>query len=162
MSLNAYTNARGGYWNARLMSERLVQLAPDYRALSLTGVANDPTLATVPRAYRRARGSLITSVERSAHLIDVGRASVLDAAVFSAASLRWDIPGSAVSSFRLAVAGARLRLVSANGVLSTVRVDLTLPIATSAPVVHRPLFSASVSTSLEAVRQREGRRRQQL
>ena len=161
-SLSAYANAANGYWNARVMSERLVQLAPDYRALSLVGVATDPTLAAVPRAFRGARGAFLASIERNTHLLDIGRASVLDAGVFGAASLRWDIPGRSASDLRLAVAGARLRVQSANGVLSSLRLDIATPIAASQAVVHRALASVSLSTSLESARQRDGRRRQQL
>jgi hypothetical protein len=160
-SVSAFVDAGGGFWAARVMTEQLLVLDPDMRSLSMAGAGADPSFPAVPTDLRRANRSAISSIERSVHLRGVGRSSMLDGALFAAGSVRWDIP-DAPGTLRIAVAGLRLRLFSATGVLSSTRVDLSYPLtARGGSVVHRPLVSVSVASLLDAPHQREGRRRQQ-
>ncbi len=159
-SASAFIDAGGGFWAARVMTEQLLALDPDMRSLSLASLGADPTFPAIPTEARRADRSAVSSLERSTHLYEIGRGSVVDGALFAAASIRWDIP-DVPGSFRVAVAGLRLRLLSATGVLTSTRVDLSYPLAVGGgSVVHRPLFSVSVASLLDAPHQREGRRRQ--
>jgi hypothetical protein len=91
----------------------------------------------------------------------VARASMLDGALFVAGSLRWDSPAHTDEHLGVAIVGARLRLFSANGAFGSTRVDIGFPVASNGSVVHRPLFSVSLTSLLDAPRMRDGRRRQQ-
>ena len=129
--------------------------------LSLARAGADPSFAAVPSAMRLANRALVASVERSIHLRPVGRASMLDAALFAAGSRRWDSSESAGEHFDVGVVGARLRLFSANGAFSSMRVDVAYPVAASASVVHRPLLSVGLTSLIDAPHLRDDRRRQQ-
>jgi hypothetical protein len=160
-SVSAFVDAGAGFWAARVTTEQLLDLDPDLRSLSLAAVGADPSFPAIPTELRRANRSAVSSIERSAHLHVFGRGSRLDGALFGAGSVRWDTP-DVPGSFRIAVAGLRLRLLSANGVLSSTRLDLAYPVlARGGSVVHRPQISVSVASLLDAPHQRDGRRRQQ-
>ena len=156
-----FLEAPQGFWAARLQFEELLNLDPDLRSLSLAGIGADPSFAAVPTPMRLADRALSSNVERSFHLRPVARASMLDASLFAAASLRWDAPLARSDRLAVAVIGARLRLFSANGSFTSTRVDISYPVASNGSVVHRPLLSISVASLLDAPRQRDGRRRQQ-
>jgi hypothetical protein len=157
---SAFADAARGFWGVRVMSEQLLGLDQDLRSLSLAGVGADPSFPAVPFERRGSNRSLMSSMERSVHLHAIGRGSMLDAALFGGASVRWDTP-DVPGAFRVAVAGARLRLFSASGIISSTRIDLSYPVASGGgSTVHRPLFSVSVASLLDAPHQREGRRLQ--
>ncbi|HEX3865217.1 MAG TPA: hypothetical protein VHV78_00640, partial [Gemmatimonadaceae bacterium] len=160
-SLAGYAEAPNGFWGARAMFEQLLQLDADERILTLATIANDPSLPAVPRDVRLADRSLTASIERSLHLYSIGRASVLDGALFTAGSVRWDVPAVPSTHFDVAVVGARLRLLSANGVIGSTRLDLGFPVASNGSIVHRPLLSASISSLFDNARGRDGSRRHQ-
>ena len=162
LAVTAYEATGDGYAGGRVMFEQLLALDPDERILSLTTVANDPSFAAVPESFRLANRALVASVERSLHIRPIGRASTLDGALFSAASVRWDAPAMGQERFTVAVVGARLRVLAANGTISSTRIDLSFPVvASGSTVVRRPLLSVSLAPLFDASRQRDGRRRQQ-
>ncbi|MEO7087066.1 MAG: hypothetical protein ABI442_02650 [Gemmatimonadaceae bacterium] len=160
-SVSAYTEAPRGYWGARMMFEQLLELDPDQRMLTLANANNDASYAAVPKTMRGADRAWMTSAERAWSLFPVGRASMLDAAVYSAGSVRWDSPQDPGKKFGVALVGARLRLLSANGSIGSTRVDVGFPIASNGSIVHRPLVSVSVSSLFDSGRGRDGRRRHQ-
>jgi len=161
VAFGGYASAPRGYWGTRMMVEQLADIDFDRRSLTLGTIANDPTLAAVPQAFRRANRLALFVVERAVHLRPVGRASMLDAAIFSGGSLRWDAPGKTSEQFAVGVLGARLRILSAHGVISSTRFDVSYPVAASGSVVHRPLLSVSLAPLFDVSRQRDGRRLQQ-
>ena len=158
--LGAYSEASRGFWAARAMFEQLLQLDPDLRVSSLANSNNDPTFAAIPLEFRQADRALLASVERSVHLHAVGRASVLDGSFFTAGSLRWDAPTMGNDQIGVGVLGARLRLLSANGAITSVRADVAFPVIASGSVVHRPLLTVSFGPLFDVSRERDGRRRQ--
>ncbi|MDB4878339.1 MAG: hypothetical protein JWM41_4785 [Gemmatimonadetes bacterium] len=160
VALSGYQEARGGFWGGRVMFEQLLQLDPDLRILSLATVANDPSFPAVPQPFRLADRVFTSSAERSVHLRPVGRSSSLDGALFAAASARWDAPTMGTDHFAVAIVGARLRLLAANGAISSTRVDVSYPVAASGSVVRRLLVSVSIAPLFDTARQRDGRRRQ--
>ncbi len=160
-SANAFLDAPRGFWSGRVMLEQMIQLDPDLRMLSLARAGADPSFAAVPASMRTANRAFIANVERSIHLRPVGRASMLDAALFAAGSLRWDSPDSAGHRFDVGVVGGRLRLFSANGTFNSMRLDVAYPVAANASVVHRPLLSIGLTSLIDAPHLRDDRRRQQ-
>jgi hypothetical protein len=161
VSVAAYQEARDGFLGGRVMFEQLLQLDPDLRILSLANVANDPSFPAVPQPFRVANRALTASAERSFHLRPIGRSSMLDGSLFTAASARWDAPTMGAEHFGVAVVGVRLRVLAANGAISSTRIDISYPVAATGSVVRRPLFSISLAPLFDASRLRDGRRRQQ-
>jgi hypothetical protein len=161
LSISAYHEARRGFWGGRILFEQLLELDPDMRMLSLATAANDPAFAALPQQFRLADRALSSSVERSVHLRPIGRSLTLDGALFLAGSARWDAPGMGTARFGVGVVGARLRFLSANGAISSTRIDLTYPVVSNQSVVRRPLLSISLAPLFDTSRQRDGRRRQQ-
>jgi hypothetical protein len=83
---------------------------------------------------------------------------VLDAGVFDAASYRVGSTTDSSNHVLVNLVGVRLRLLSANGGVSSVRLDLGYPVASSA-LVHRQLYVSLAAGSLFDVgRQRDGTR----
>jgi hypothetical protein len=160
-SASGFWAAPRGFWGGRVMLEQLIRLDPDLRMLALARAGADPSFAAVPSAMRSANRALVANLERSVHLRPIARASMLDAGLFAAGSLRWDSPSSPDEHFRVGVVGGRLRLFSANGTFSSMRVDVALPVAASASVVHRPLLSIGLTSLIDAPHLRDDRRRQQ-
>lgn len=160
-SANGFFDAPRGFWSGRVMLEQMIQLDPDLRMLSLARAGADPSFAAVPAPMRLANRALVANVERSFHIHPVGRASMLDAALFAAGSSRWDSPASAGERFDVGVVGARLRIFSANGTFNSMRVDVAYPVAASSSVVHRPLLSIGLTSLIDAPHLRDDRRRQQ-
>jgi hypothetical protein len=152
-----YGEAPRGMWGARLTAERLFELDPDLRLLSLMPSA-DYTAPAIRGYTGRTGRSLTASMERTVHLAQVGAASMLDAGTFVAGSYRWqveDVPGS---QLRAGVVGGRLRLLSANGTVNSVRVDVGYPVVLSSIVAKRPFALLTIGTLFDVSRQRDGRR----
>ncbi len=162
LAMTAYADASHGFWGTRLLFEQLQQLDPDERMLSLANITTDPTFGVVPRVLRLADRALALSMERSLHLRPIGRASMLDGALYTAGSMRWDVPNAGGERFAVAVVGARLRVLSANGAIASSRVDVGVPAAATRGVVHRPVLTVSLSPMFGGARQRDGRRREQV
>ena len=147
-----------GMWGARFTAERLLELDPDLRQLSLMQTADYTAPAVRPYAARAGR-ALSGSVERSVHLFGVGASSVLDAGTFAAASYRWNVADRGTDDqLHAAVLGGRLRLLSANGVVSSVRLDVGWPVALSQSLPHRAFATLTFGSLFDVSRQRDGRR----
>ena len=56
------------------------------------------------------------------------------------------------------IVGARLRILSANGTVSSVRLDVGYPVIRSAVLSSRPFVVLTYGTLFDASRQRDGRR----
>jgi hypothetical protein len=152
-----YEQAWRGMWGARLTAERLFELDPDLRALSLMPLTDYTAPAVRPYAVRGGR-TVAASIERSVHLFTVGSASVVDAGPFVAGSYRWQIEELGGGQLHAGVVGTRLRLLSANGAVSSVRVDVGYPVVRSEVLPRRAFAVLTVGTLLDVIRQRDGRR----
>lgn len=161
LAISEYNEAVRGFWGGRLMFEQLIELDPDLRTLTLASINADPSFSAVPVPFRLANRSAFGSIEREMHLMPFGRASMIDAGVFGAGSLRWDAPNTTTQSFGLLVTGVRLRVLSTNGLVNSTRIDLAYPVHANTPIKRRPLLSISLGSLFDVTRQRDMRRRQQ-
>ena len=152
-----FEEAPHGFWGARFTAERLLEVDPDLRQLSLIGAADYSAPALRPHA-RLAGRAIAGSVERARHLRRFGPSSVLDAGAFLATSYRWQVADRADGQLRAGVVGARLRLLTANGTIRSVRLDAGYPVLLSAPLERRPFALVTVGTLFDVARQRDGRR----
>jgi Outer membrane protein/protective antigen OMA87 len=157
LSTGWYQQASRGMWAARLTGERLLEVDPDIRALSLLPLTDYTIPAVRPYALRGGT-NVAGSLERAVHLFPVGAASVVDAGAFVAGSYRWQVNGVPDGRLGAGVAGARFRLLSANGAVSSVRVDVGAPFALSDVLRRRPFVVLSIGTLFDVSRQRDGRR----
>ncbi|HUQ46460.1 MAG TPA: hypothetical protein VM033_07410 [Gemmatimonadaceae bacterium] len=152
-----YESATRGMWSVRLTAERLFELDPDLRSLSLVPLADHTAPALRPYAVGSGT-SLTGSAERAVHLATVGAASVVDAGAFVAGSYRWrgdELPGRRIQA---GVAGLRFRLLSANGTVNSTRVDVGYPLVLSDALRRRPFVVLTIGTLFDVSRQRDGRR----
>jgi hypothetical protein len=152
-----YEEGWRGIWGVRFTAERLIEVDPDLRALSLMPLADYTAPAVRPYSVRGGT-SIAGSVERTVHLFRAGAASVVDAGAFAAGSSRWQVSGVPDERLKAAVAGARFRLLSANGAVSSVRVDLGYPFVVSQVLPRRPFAVLTIGTLFDVSRQRDGRR----
>ena len=156
-SMSYYTEAARGMWGLRLTAEQLSQLDPDRRALSLMPLAD---LTTPLLRHLAARGgqAVAGSIDRDVRLVHVGAASVLNVGGFLASSYRWHVNDIPNSELKAGVIGARLRILSANGTVSSVRVDVGYPVIRSDVLPSKPYVIVTYGTLFDASRQRDGRR----
>ena len=153
-----YGAATRGMWGARLTAERLLEIDPDLRQLSSMPSADYTAPAIRPYAARAGR-ALAGSVERSVHVAQAGSASVLDVGAFLAGSYRWQVENHPrTNQLRAGVVGGRLRLLSANGAVSSVRVDVGYPVVLSEGLPRRGFATLTIGTLFDVNRQRDGRR----
>jgi hypothetical protein len=152
-----YEESWRGMWGARITAERLLEVDPDLRALSLMPLADYTAPAVRPYSVRGGT-SVAASVERAMHLFQAGAASVVDGGAFLAGSYRWHVDGVPNERLRAGVAGARFRLLSANGAVSSVRVDVGYPIVLSETLQRKPFAVLTIGTLFDVSRQRDGRR----
>ena len=156
-SLSYYSKAARGMWGVRVTAEQLSELDPDRRGLSLMPLAD----YTAPLlGYRVTRGgqSIAASIDRDIRVAQVGAASVLNLGGFLATSYRWRVDDQAGEDLKAGIVGARLRILSANGSVSSVRLDVGYPVIRSAVLSSRPYVVLSYGTLFDASRQRDGRR----
>jgi hypothetical protein len=156
-SLSWYSEAPAGMWGVRLTAEELRELDPDRRALSLMPLA-DYTAPVVRQYTTRGGRSIAGSIDRDIKVMHVGAASILNVGSFVAGSYRWqvlDVPGN---ELKAGVIGARLRLLSANGTVSSIRVDVGYPVIRSEVLSDKPFLTVTYGTLFDASRQRDGRR----
>ncbi len=157
VSLSWYSEAAGGMWGARFTAEQLLEIDPDRRGLSLMPLA-DYTVPVVRQYAARGGRSLAGSIDRDVHVMRVAAASVLNVGGFAAGSYRWRVFDAPGSQLKAAVIGARLRLLSANGTVSSIRVDVGYPVLRSEILSARPFLTVTYGTLFDASRQRDGRR----
>ncbi|CAN5900778.1 hypothetical protein BH11GEM1_BH11GEM1_19190 [soil metagenome] len=156
-SLSYYSEAARGMWGLRVTAEQLSELDPDRRGLSLMPLA-DFTAPVLGHLVTRGGQSIAASIDRDVRVVRVGAASVLNVGGFLASSYRWrvnDVPGH---DLKAGVVGARLRILSANGTVSSIRVDVGYPVIRSANLSNKPFLVLTYGTLFDASRQRDGRR----
>ncbi len=156
-SLMYRAEAARGMWGLRITGEQLSELDPDRRGLSLMPLADYTAPLLGPLATRGGR-SLAGSVDRDVRVMRVGAASVLNVGGFIASSFRWDVSDPAVNQLSAGVIGARLRILSANGTVRSIRVDLGFPVFRSEVLPSKPYVVISYGSLFDASRQRDGRR----
>ena len=152
-----YSDAAGGMWGARVTVERLFELDPDLRGLSLMPLA-DYTAPAVRNYSNRGGRAIAASIERSLRLLEVGAASVLDAGAFVAGSSRRDVNGLPDNRLDAGVIGARFRVLSANGSVNSIRFDIGYPFVLSDAVPKRGFAVLTFGSLFDVSRQRDGRR----
>jgi hypothetical protein len=157
LSLGWYREAPNGMWNARVTGERLLELDPDLRFLSLMPVVDYSAPAI--RSYTGRWGrSVAASAERTIHIAHVAAASVLDVGPFVAGSYRWQADDVPDRQLRAGVVGGRVRVLSANGAVSSMRLDVGYPVILSDSFPRRPFAAVVFGTLFDVSRQRDGRR----
>ncbi len=156
-SLMYRSEAWRGMWGLRLTAEQLAELDPDRRGLSLMPLADYTAPLLGPLASRGGR-SVAASMDRDLRVMAVGAASVLNVGGFFASSYRWDVSDPKVKQLAAGVVGTRLRILSANGTVSSVRLDIGFPVFRSAVLPSRPYVVISYGSLFDASRQRDGRR----
>lgn len=156
-SLIYRTEARRGMWGVRLTGEQLAELDPDRRAWSLMPLA-DYTSPLLGHLATRGGRSIAGSIDRDVRIMPVGAASVLNAGGFFASSYRWDVSDPTVHQLAAGVVGARLRILSANGTVGSIRLDAGFPVFRSAVLPSKPYVVISYGSLFDASRQRDGRR----
>ena len=152
-----YADAPDGMWGARVTVERLFEVDPDLRGLSLMPLADYAAPAIRPYANRGGR-AVAASFERSLRLMNVGAASVLDAGPFIAGSSRWDVNDVPTGRLKAGVVGARFRILSANGAVSSVRLDVGYPFLLSDALPRKGFAVLTFGSLFDVSRQRDGRR----
>lgn len=152
-ALSYFRSAPRGFWTSRLAGEQLFEPDPDVRALASV----DPTLEALPERARLAKIAFAASLERSLNLINPGRSYGLDAAIFSALSLRWDPAAMSSEQLYVGVVGLGLRLAPAKPGRATPRLDIGFPIVRSADVPRKAFIALTVSPWLQQGRWRDGR-----
>lgn len=156
-SVSYFGAAPRGMWSLRVMAEQLLEVDPDRRGLSLMP-SFDYTTPVVRSYAARGGRSVAGSINRDVRLMSVGAASVLNVGGFVASSYRWRVDSLPNNELSASVVGARLRLLSANGAVSSVRVDVGYPVAGSAVVARKPFFVVMFGALFDVSRQRDGRR----
>jgi hypothetical protein len=156
-SLSWYSEAARGMWGARFTAEQLLELDPDRRALSLMPLA-DYTVPVVRQYAARGGRSIAGSLDRDVHIMHIAAASVLNVGGFVAGSYRWRVLDAPGGELKAGVVGARLRVLSANGAVSSIRVDIGYPVVRSEILSAKPFLTVTYGTLFDASRQRDGRR----
>lgn len=77
---------------------------------------------------------------------------------FLASSYRWNVDDVPNRELKAGVIGARLRILSANGTVSSIRVDVGYPVIRSEILPNKPYVTVTYGTLFDAIRQRDGRR----
>ncbi|MES2178324.1 MAG: hypothetical protein V4550_10745 [Gemmatimonadota bacterium] len=156
-AVSFYDAAARGMWAARVTAEQLLEVDPDRRGLSLMAVA-DRTTPVVRHWAARGGKSVAASLGRDVHLFHAGGASVVNVGGFLAGSYRWEVMDVPDQSLRVGVVGARLRVLSANGTVSSVRLDVGFPVVRSEILSPKPYVVLTYGTLFDVSRQRDGRR----
>ena len=156
-ALSFHSEAARGMWGLRLTGEQLSELDPDRRGLSLMPLA-DFTTPLLRHFAARGGQAIAGSVDRDVRLFRVGAASVLNLGGFLASSYRWHVDNVPHNQLKAGVVGARLRLLSANGTVSSIRVDVGYPVIRSEVLSRKPYVIVTYGTLFDASRQRDGRR----
>ena len=118
----------------------------------------DVTAPLLRHLATRGGQSVAGSIDRDVRVMHVGAASVLNVGGFLAGSYRWHVNDIRNNELKAGVIGARLRILSANGAVSSVRMDVGYPVIRSAVLQARPYVILTYGTLFDASRQRDGRR----
>ncbi len=161
LGISYYREAWRGFWGVRALDEFIEFAEADLRARVIVSPTIDPTFPAVPNYARQAAHTAAVSGERSFHLRALTANALLDGAFFASASMRAGIADRGNEHVRVAVLGARLRILSANGTPSSTRIDLGCPVMRSASVSGRCYLGISVGPLFDANRRRDGFRQEQ-
>jgi hypothetical protein len=156
-SLMYRAEAWRGMWGLRVTAEQLAELDPDRRGLSLMPLA-DYTSPMLGSLATRGGRTLAASMDRDFRVMRVGAASVLNVGGFFASSYRWDVSDPVIDELSAGVVGTRLRILSANGTVGSIRLDVGFPVFGSAALPSKPYVVISYGSLFDASRQRDGRR----
>lgn len=151
-AVSIYKQAADGMWIARVGAEQLTDPDPDVRTLA----SIDPTVPAIPFTRRLAESAVAISLERSAHLFGVTKGYVLDGALFTAASSRWDPASASDMTMSVGVVGAGLALNPRRLNGAGIRFDVGYPVVRSSPVRQRLFLRMSLSPWIEVGRARQG------
>ncbi len=146
-----------GMWGVRITGEQLAEIDPDRRGLSLMPLA-DYTSPILGHLATRGGRALAGSIDRDVRVMRVGAASVLNLGGFFASSYRWDVSDPKVQQLGAGIVGARLRVLSANGTIGSIRMDVGFPVFRSAILPSKAYLVISYGSLFDASRQRDGRR----
>ena len=156
-ALSWYQQAARGMWGVRLTAEELLELDPDRRNLSLMALAD--YTAPVLRPYVARGGQSVTgSLGRDIRLFTVGANSVVNVGPWVAGSYRWSVDNAPGNQVKAGVVGGRLRILSANGAISSIRLDFGYPVIRSAFLNRSPFVTITYGALFDVSRQRDGRR----
>jgi hypothetical protein len=144
-------------WGLRATAEQLSELDPDRRGMSLMPLADYTAPILGPLASRGGR-ALAASMDRDFRVMRVGAASVLNVGGFFASSYRWSVSDPVIKQLSAGVVGTRLRVLSANGTVGSIRLDVGFPVYRSAVLPSKPYVVISYGSLFDASRQRDGRR----
>ena len=147
-----FSRATRGVWLAQMAAQMLSDPDPDVRTLATT----DLTLRSMDDVRRFARTALAGFLERDVRLHDAGRAYSVDAAVFTAGSMRWGLAASDTARVYVASVGAGLRLSPARNGRGTFRLDVGYPVLYRG-IRQRPYVNLSILPWLGAQRSRDGK-----
>jgi|GEM_PF-2016175 len=161
LGVSYYREAWRGFWGVRALDEFIEFAEADLRARVILSATIDPTFPAIPNYARQAAHTAAVSGERSFHLRALTANAVLDGALFASASMRTGIVERGNEQVRVAVLGARLRILSANGTPSSTRIDVGCPVMRSASVSSRCFFGISVGPLFDTNRRRDGFRQEQ-
>lgn len=150
LAVSAYRAAPRGTWSARVAAEVLNDPDPDVRTLA----SFDPTFRAIPGLSRLAEAAVAGSLERTLHLVGVGREYVLDGAILAATSVRWSPVAPSTDHVAVSVLATGLRLAPTHLGRATLRLDIGYPVFHSAEARTRPFYSISFSPWLETGRRR--------
>jgi hypothetical protein len=156
-SLMYRAEAWRGMWGLRATAEQLSELDPDRRGMSLMPLADYTAPILGPLASRGGR-ALAASMDRDFRVMRVGAASVLNVGGFFASSYRWSVSDPVIKQLSAGVVGTRLRVLSANGTVGSIRLDVGFPVYRSAVLPSKPYVVISYGSLFDASRQRDGRR----
>ena len=179
-SISASRSASRGLWTLRITGERMRSPDPDVRALASV----DVTSRLLAPGFRLANDAIAASAERSVHLREIIRGSMLDAAVFAAGSLRHEpasasvingasLPGAGASvnpnggagfhaagSASVLAIGTGLRLLPSRSLRSAIRLDVGMASIKTLGVKNKPYIALSVSPFIGSGRRRDANRLQ--
>ena len=171
-SVTSVRKAWRGTWSIRLNAEYMRSIDPDIRVLNNV----DVTSQLLPPNFRMANDALALTAERSVHLREVTRGTMLDGALFVAGSLRHEpatgqFALSSIAAYQIPLArasinasvlavGAGVRLVPTRSPRSTIRLDMGLASIKAIGVKNKPYIAISVLPWIGAGRRRDSNRQQ--
>ncbi|MEP6779047.1 MAG: hypothetical protein ABJC26_04100 [Gemmatimonadaceae bacterium] len=161
-----------GTWSLHVTGDHMRSLDPDIRLMPSV----DVTSRLLPTDFRMANDAVAFAAERSVHLREIIRGSMIDAALFAAASLRHEpsssqfafpqlttgqvLPARASVDASVIAFGTGLRLLPSRSPRSTVRLDIGLASIKTIGVKNKPYIAISVVPWIGAGRRRDANRQQ--
>ncbi|MEP6763020.1 MAG: hypothetical protein ABJB66_01855 [Gemmatimonadaceae bacterium] len=171
-SVVAARRASRGLWSLRLTADHMRSLDPDARIMGSV----DVTSRLLTPTFRIANDAVALSAERSVHLREIVRGSMLDAALYVAGSLRHEptssqiglpsqtfeqiLPAHPSVDVSVIAFGTGLRLVPSRSPRSTIRLDVGFASIKTIGVRNKPYIALSVLPWIATGRRRDAGRLQ--